>query len=99
MDARRPLVELCHLRTNRSHNAACTSSSSGSWGSTSTPAASIAGTLEAHIARGSASFGKALADQADEFAKALPRRADDIDELSNSVQVFGAPPRQRKALS
>jgi putative membrane protein len=61
--------------------------------------ASIAGTLEAHIARGSASFGKALADQADEFAKALPRRADDIDELSNSVQVFGAPPRQRKALS
>lgn len=58
--------------------------------------ASMAGTLEAFVARGSEAFAKALADQAPEFAKALPRRADDVDELSNSVHVFGAPPRQRK---
>jgi len=61
--------------------------------------AAIAGTLEAHVARGSESFGKALGEQAAEFAKALPRRADDVDELSNTVHVFGAPPRQRKAVS
>jgi putative membrane protein len=61
--------------------------------------AAMAGTLEAHVARGSASFGKALGEQAAEFAKALPRRADDVDELSNTVHVFGAPPRQRKAVS
>ena len=61
--------------------------------------AAMAGTLEAYVPRGSEAFAKALADQAPEFAKALPRRADDIDELSNSVQVFGAPPRQRKAAS
>ncbi|HEY5947839.1 MAG TPA: hypothetical protein VIV40_20205, partial [Kofleriaceae bacterium] len=58
--------------------------------------AAMAGTLEAYVPHGSAAVGKALAEQAPEFAKALPRRADDIDELSNTVHVFGAPPRQRK---
>jgi putative membrane protein len=61
--------------------------------------AAMAGTLEAHVARGSASFGAALAEQAPAFAQALPRRIDDVDELSNTVHVFGAPPRQRKAVS
>jgi len=61
--------------------------------------AAMSGTLEAFVGKGSAAFGKALADQAAEFAKALPRRPDDIDELSNSVYVFGAPPRQRKVAS
>ena len=61
--------------------------------------AAMAGTLEAYLPRGSEAFGKALADQAPEFAKTLPRRPDDIDELSNSVYVFGAPPRQRKVAS
>lgn len=57
--------------------------------------AAMSGTLEAYVARGSEAFAKALAEQAPEFAKALPRRADDVDELSNTVHVFGAPPRQR----
>jgi putative membrane protein len=58
--------------------------------------AAMAGTLEAFVGQGSEAFAKALAAQAPDLAKALPRRADDIDELSNAVMVFGAPPRQRK---
>ncbi len=61
--------------------------------------AAMSGTLEAYVAKGSQAFAKALADQAPEFAKTLPRRADDVDELANSVYVFGAPPRQRKVVS
>jgi putative membrane protein len=54
------------------------------------------GTLEAYVPQGAEAFGKQLATLAPELAETLPRRVDDIDELSNSVHVFGAPPRQRK---
>lgn len=59
--------------------------------------AAWAGMLEAHLPRGAEAFGKALATLAPELAKALPRRPHDIDELANTIHVFGAPPRQRKA--
>jgi putative membrane protein len=58
--------------------------------------AAWAGALEAQLPLGAEAFGKQLATLADDLAKTLPRRADDIDELSNTVHVFGAPPRQRK---
>jgi putative membrane protein len=58
--------------------------------------ASWAGTLEAELSNGPEAFGKRLAELAPELAKLLPRRADDVDELSNTVHVFGAPPRHRK---
>jgi putative membrane protein len=61
--------------------------------------AAWSGTLEAQLPRGAAAFGKALRDLAPELAKTLPRRSDDINELGNAVHVFGAPPRQRKAVS
>lgn len=59
--------------------------------------AAMSGTLEAHVKTGAETFAKALEGYAPELAKALPVRADDTDELSNSVLVFGAPPRQRRA--
>ncbi len=49
--------------------------------------ASMAGTLEAYLPRGSEAFGKALGELAPELAKRLPRRADDRDELPGSVRV------------
>lgn len=61
--------------------------------------AAMAGTLEAHVKAGAEPFAKALEGFAAQLAKALPVRADDTDELSNSVVVFGAPPRQRRAVS
>lgn len=60
--------------------------------------AAWAGTLEAHLPTGAEAFGKALAQLAPELAKTCPRRHDDTDELANAVHVFGAPPRQRKAV-
>lgn len=54
------------------------------------------GTLEAYLPRGAEAFGTQLATLAPELAATLPRRVDDVDELSNSVHVFGAPPRHRK---
>jgi putative membrane protein len=59
--------------------------------------AAWAGTLEAVLPRGAAAIADKLAELADPLAEKLPVRADDIDELSNAVQVFGAPPRRRKA--
>ena len=61
--------------------------------------AAMSGTLEANVKRGAEAFAKALEGFAPQLAKALPVRADDTDELSNSVLVFGAPPRQRRAAS
>jgi putative membrane protein len=61
--------------------------------------AAMAGTLEAHVKAGAERFAAALEGFAPQLAKALPVRADDTDELSNSVLVFGAPPRQRRAQS
>lgn len=49
--------------------------------------ASMAGTLEAFLPRGSEAFGKALADLAPELAKRLPRREGDRNELPNAVRV------------
>jgi putative membrane protein len=59
--------------------------------------AAWSGMLEAELPRGPEAFGKRLAELAPELAKSLPRRADDVDELANTVHVFGAPPRHRKA--
>lgn len=59
--------------------------------------AAYSGELEAMMPRGADAVAKQLASFAPALAKALPRRDDDIDELSNSVQVIGAPPRQRRA--
>jgi putative membrane protein len=61
--------------------------------------AAWSGQLEGVLPQGANAVGKQLASFADELATALPRRADDIDELSNAVQVLGAPPRHRKAAS
>lgn len=49
--------------------------------------ASMAGTLEAYLPRGAEALGKALGELAPEFAKRLPRHADDRDELATSVHV------------
>ncbi|HEY5923557.1 MAG TPA: hypothetical protein VIV11_17875 [Kofleriaceae bacterium] len=59
--------------------------------------AAWAGTLEAELPRGPEAFAKRLTELAPELAKLLPRRADDVDELANTVHIFGAPPRHRKA--
>lgn len=61
--------------------------------------ASWAGTLEARLPEGAEAFGKELANLATEFAKSLPRRLDDTDELANQIHVFNAPPHQRRSPS
>lgn len=58
--------------------------------------AAWSGQLEGVLPQGAGAVGKQLATFADELAKALPRRADDIDELANTVQVLDAPPRHRR---
>lgn len=58
--------------------------------------AAWSGQLEGVLPQGAGAVGKQLASFAPELATAVPRRADDIDELSNAVQVLGAPPRHRK---
>lgn len=50
--------------------------------------AAWAGTLEAVLPRGAEALGKELAALAPDLAAKLPRRADDIDELANAVQVI-----------
>ena len=44
-------------------------------------------------------LGKELAALAPALAKALPRRVDDIDELANTIQQLGAPPRRPRGVS
>ncbi|NVB78154.1 MAG: hypothetical protein HOV81_07160 [Kofleriaceae bacterium] len=51
--------------------------------------AAWSGTLEATLPRGAEALGKQLATLAPELATKLPRRADDTDELANSIHVFG----------
>jgi putative membrane protein len=51
--------------------------------------AAWSGTLEAVLPRGAEALAEQLAALAPELATRLPRRADDIDELANSVQVLG----------
>jgi putative membrane protein len=58
--------------------------------------AAWAGELEAAIPKGGEAFAKQLEAFAPALSELLPRRTDDIDELSNEVQVFGRPPRQRR---
>ncbi len=58
--------------------------------------AAWSGQLEGVLPQGAGAVGKQLATFAKELAAAVPRRADDVDELSNTVQVLGAPPRHRK---
>src|ERR1043165_8208149 len=53
------------------------------------------GILEGALAGGAVELAKQLASFAPDLAKALPRRADDIDELANGVQLLGARPRQQ----
>lgn len=53
------------------------------------------GILEGALAGGATGLAKQLAAFAPDLAKALPRRADDIDELANGVQLLGARPRQQ----
>ncbi|HTL36995.1 MAG TPA: hypothetical protein VL326_27855 [Kofleriaceae bacterium] len=53
------------------------------------------GILEGALAGGAVALAKQLASFAPELATALPRRADDIDELANGVQLLGARPRQQ----
>ena len=53
------------------------------------------GILEGALPAGAKAVAKELAGFAPELAKALPRRADDIDELANGVQLLGARPRQQ----
>ena len=55
--------------------------------------ARIAATLESKIPAGGEAVARALADAAPELGRALPRAADDQDELPNLVSV--APPRRR----
>lgn len=59
--------------------------------------AAWAGQIEGVLPQGATAVGKQLATFADELASALPRRADDTDELANAVQILGAPPRHRRA--
>ena len=59
--------------------------------------AAWAGQIEGVLPQGAGAVAKQLASFADELATALPRRADDTNELSNRVQILGAPPRQRRA--
>lgn len=58
--------------------------------------AAWAGTLEARLTEGATAFGRELAALAPELAKTLPRRADDVDELANTIHVFSAPPHHRR---
>jgi putative membrane protein len=58
--------------------------------------AAWAGALEGVLPRGPEAVGKELAALAPALAKALPRRIDDIDELANTIQQLGAPPRRRR---
>lgn len=58
--------------------------------------AAWSGQLEGVLPQGATAIGKQLATFANELEKAVPRRADDIDELSNRVQILGAPPRHRR---
>ncbi|HUS28686.1 MAG TPA: hypothetical protein VMZ53_09255 [Kofleriaceae bacterium] len=53
------------------------------------------GILEGALPNGAKAVAKELAALAPELAKALPRRADDIDELANGVQLLSARPRQQ----
>lgn len=53
------------------------------------------GILEGALAGGAKAVAKELAALAPELAKALPRKADDIDELANSIQLLTARPRQQ----
>ena len=53
------------------------------------------GILEGALAGGAKAFAKELAALAPDLARALPRRADDIDELANGVQLLAARPRQQ----
>jgi putative membrane protein len=53
------------------------------------------GILEGALPAGAKAIAKELAGLAPDLAKALPRRADDIDELANGVQLLGARPRQQ----
>ena len=57
--------------------------------------AAWAGTLEGVLPQGSVAVAKKLAELAPALAKALPRRADDIDELGNAVHLVGAPRHRR----
>jgi len=57
--------------------------------------AAWSGELEAMLPRGAEEVAKRLCTFAPMLAEKLPRRADDIDELSNAIAVFGRPPRQR----
>jgi putative membrane protein len=59
--------------------------------------AAWAGTLEARLDEGAQAFAKELAALGPELAKTLPRRADDTDELANTIHVFSAPPHQRRS--
>jgi len=59
--------------------------------------AAWAGELEAMLPKGAEAFAKQLGTFASVLSEMLPRRTDDVDELSNDVQVFGRPPRQRRA--
>ena len=61
--------------------------------------AAWSGELEAMLPRGAVAFGERLATFAPALAEKLPRREDDIDELSNAITVFGRPPRQRGSAS
>ena len=56
---------------------------------------SWSGIREGALAGGAKSLAKELAALAPDLAKALPRRADDIDELANGVQLLTARPRQQ----
>lgn len=59
--------------------------------------AAWAGQIEGVLPQGATAVGKQLATFADELASALPRRADDTDELANAVQILGTLPRHRRA--
>ena len=59
--------------------------------------AAWAGELEAALPQGAEAFAKRMTTFSPLLSELLPRRTDDIDELSNEVQVFGRPPRQRRA--
>jgi putative membrane protein len=50
--------------------------------------------LEAALPNGPAATAKALAALAPELGKALPRAANDVNELSDSLQVLGRAPRR-----
>lgn len=58
--------------------------------------AAWAGTLEARVPEGPEALARGIRALAPVLEKSLPRRDDDVDELANGIQMFSAPPRQRK---